>query len=374
MKFPTASSLLLAATSLATALPSPSEQLESRQAALPALDDKIKAKGKLYFGTATDFYGTSGESSDNSYKTILNNTALFGQQTPANAMKWQSTEPNQNQFTYGPGDQIVAYTRERGQLLRCHNLVWQSQLPSWITSQTWTPAQNQTLQNIMKNHITNLVTHWKDACYAWDVVNEPIQENGQYQPSPFLSAIGPAYVPLAFQFAQQAVAATGKDIKLYINDYNIEYSGTKATAMQNIVRDIKNRGIKIDGVGFESHFIVGQTPSCQNQAQVKQQFANLGVDVAVTELDVRFSSLPETQAQLTQQANDYVSSVGSCLDVTSCVGVTVWDFVDKYSWIPGTFSGQGDADLFSNNYQPKPAVNAIATLLQQATALCTSIV
>ncbi|KAL9049299.1 MAG: hypothetical protein Q9162_007292 [Coniocarpon cinnabarinum] len=357
---------LAASAALASAVPTVRSPLESRQAAnVPALDDLIKAKGKVYFGTASDFYGTTAEASDAAYQKVLNNSGLFGQQTPANAMKFQPTEPNQGQFTFGPGDNFVKYAKANGQLIRCHNLIWQSQLPSYITSRQWTPADNATLTAIMKEHITNVVTHFSDACYAWDVVNEPLNGDGTYATaSPFYNAIGAAYIPLAFQFASDAVKQTGKDIKLYVNEYGTENPGAKATALLNIVKDVKNRGIKIDGVGFESHFIVGQTPSRASQTSVKQQFAAAGVDVAVTELDVRFSSLPPTQAQLQQQATDYVNSVGSCLDVPRCVGVTVWDFDDKYSWIPSTFSGQGQADLFNSDLTVKPAVAAIAQLLQ----------
>ena len=364
MKFTITAPLLLAATQLTNALPGAS--LESRQAAATDLNTLIKAKGKTYFGTATDFLGNGAEATDRTYQALLNNTAEFGQQTPGNAMKWQFTEPSQNSFNYADGDKFVAYAKANNQLIRCHNLVWASQLPSWITGRTWTAADNSTLQEIMKNHITNLVTHWADACYAWDVVNEPLNDDATatYKSSPFYSAIGPAYIPLAFQYAEQAVKATGKDIKLYLNEYNNEYAGAKATKLLSIVQDVKNRGIQIDGVGFESHFIVGQTPSRSAQSSVKQQFADLGVDVAVTELDVRFSSLPPTSAQLTQQATDYVNSVGSCLDVTRCVGVTVWDFDDKYSWIPSTFSGSGSADLYNQDLTAKPAVSAIAAALQ----------
>lgn len=362
MKLNTIAPLLVAAADITSALPS-SHAFHARAAA-PALNDLIKAKGKTYFGTASDFVGNPGEATDTGYQQLLNNTALFGQQTPGNAMKWQFTEPTQNEFDYAQSDAFVAYAKANNQLIRCHNLVWNSQLPSFITSRTWTPADNDTLQAIMKNHITNLVTHYKDDCYAWDVVNEPLNDgDGSFKAGPFLSAIGTGYVALAFQFAQEAVAATGKDIKLYVNEYNNEYAGAKATALMNLVSDIKARGIQIDGVGFESHFIEGETPSRADQAAVKQQFAALGVDVAVTELDVRFSSLPPTDAQLAQQATDYDNSVGSCLDTPECVGVTVWDFDDEYSWIPGTFSGSGEADLYNADLTAKPVVDSLATLL-----------
>jgi endo-1,4-beta-xylanase len=131
-------------------------------------------------------------------------------------------------------------------------------------------------------------------------------------------------------------------VKLYYNDYNVEYSGAKSTAALNLVKKLKARGIKIDGVGLQAHFIVGSTPGLSAQTANLETFTAEGVEVAYTELDVRFTSLPPTDAGLTQQKTDYYNTVAACV-AAGCVGVTIWDYTDKYSWIPSTFSGQGDA-------------------------------
>ena len=325
-----------------------------------------KAAGKKYFGTATDFYGTPAEASDRSYQAILNDTAEFGQQTPGNAQKFAYSEPTQGQFNFAPGDAAVAYAKANNQMVRCHNLIWYSQLPSWLTSQTWTSADNQTMQGIMEEHISSMISHYGSSCYAWDVVNEPLNDDatGSMRSSPFYDAIGPEYFPLAFKFASAAAAkVTPTPPKLYVNEYNIEYAGAKATSMLNLVNSVKAQGIQLDGVGFESHFIVGETPDRTSQTAVKNQFTAAGVEVAITELDVRFSSLPPTSSQLTQQATDYANSVGSCVDVTGCVGVTIWDFDDKYSWVPSTFSGQGEACVYNQDLTPKPAAQSIVSVL-----------
>jgi endo-1,4-beta-xylanase len=181
-------------------------------------------------------------------------------------------------------------------------------------------------------------------------------------PLQFYNTIGPEYIPIAFETA----ALYDPDVKLYYNDYNIEYSGAKATAAANIVASLKARGIKIDGVGLQAHFIVGGTPSESDLISVLKRYTSLGVETAYTELDVRFSALPEDAAGLTQQANDYSSVVSACLSVDDCIGVTVWDFVDKYSWIPSTFPGQGDADLWFSNFTKHPAYYSVASVLAAA--------
>jgi hypothetical protein len=97
-----------------------------------------------------------------------------------------------------------------------------------------------------------------------------------------------------------------------------------------------------------------------------QRFANLGLDVAVTELDDRFTSLPASTAGLQQQATDFSNAVKACLGVSRCVSITQWAIGDADSWVPGAFSGQGAADMFDQNYMPKPAFTAVQTALAGA--------
>jgi len=232
-------------------------------------------------------------------------------------------------------------------------LNWYNQLPNWLTSGTWGKAN---LTAVLENHVTNLVKHFGDRCYAWDVVNEALSDSGTgnladnstWRSDIWYNTIGPEYVAIAFRAAEAAVKANKLKVKLYYNDYNIESAGNKSKAAQALVKSLKDAGIQIDGVGLQSHFIVGETPSRAAQTANMQAFAALGVDTALTELDVR-TTTPPTLAAQQQQVLDYESSVGACADVDTCVGVTVWDFDDSYSWIPSTFPGQGYGDLF---FQP----------------------
>ncbi|TGO74476.1 hypothetical protein BELL_0280g00170 [Botrytis elliptica] len=319
------------------------------------LDTLAKAAGLKYFGSATD----NGELTDAQYTAILSNNSQFGQITPGNTQKWQYTEPTQNTFSYTQGDVVVDFAEKNDQLLRCHNLCWYNQLPSWVTSGKWT---NETLIAVLKNHIKNEVTYYKGKCYAWDVVNEAFNDDGTWRSFIFYDTIGPEYIPIAFETA----ALYDPDVKLYYNDYNIESSGAKATAALNLVKSLKARGIKIDGVGLQAHFIVGSTPSESALATTLQSFTALDVEVAYTELDVRFSTLPPTTAGLAQQGVDYANTVNACLSVDGCVGITIWDFTDAYSWIPSTFSGQGDACLWYANYTVHPAYNNVVAALSAA--------
>jgi endo-1,4-beta-xylanase len=298
-----------------------------------------------YFGTAL-----TGNLLSNTTVTNIAGTQ-FDMATPGNEMKWDTTEATRGTFNFGPGDQIVAFAQAHNMRIRGHNLVWHSQLAAWVTS---LPLAQ--VQAAMENHITTEATHYKGKLYAWDVVNEPFDDNGVLRNDVFFQAMGSGYIADALRTARAADPAA----KLYLNDYNIEGSGAKADAMLALVTSLKQQGVPIDGVGFESHFINGQVPASM-QANM-QRFANLGLDVAVTELDDRIQ-LPTTTANLAQQAADFSNVVKACLAISRCVGVTQWAVGDPDSWIPGFFSGFGAATLYDNNYQPKPAYNAVVTAL-----------
>lgn len=167
---------------------------------------------------------------------------------------------------------------------------------------------------------------------------EPFNDDGTWRTDVFYNTLGTSYVQIALNAARQADSSA----KLYINDYNIEYPGAKSTAMQNLVKSLKQANVPLDGIGLQSHFIVGSTPSASSLQQNMNAFTALGVEVAITELDIRMT-LPSTAALLAQQKTDYTTVISSCEAVKGCVGITVWDWTDKYSWVPGTFSGQGAA-------------------------------
>ncbi|KAL2131856.1 hypothetical protein VTI74DRAFT_4544 [Chaetomium olivicolor] len=301
------------------------------------------AAGKLYFGTAMET--TNFDDAD--YQTISNNRNEFGMFTHENSLKWEVTEPQQGQFVFTQSDAVAQKVKSNGQQLRCHTLTWHSQLPSFVSSGTWTPT---TLSAVITAHITNVVTHYAGQCYAWDVVNEALNDNGTFRQSVFFTTMGAAYIPLSFQVAASADPST----KLYYNDFNLETVPAKADGAAQIVQLVKDTGAKIDGVGFQAHLTVGQTSSRESLAATLSRFTALGVEVAYTELDIAHPRLPASDADREQQSQDYAAAVGSCLDVEG--------------WVPSTFPGKGDACLYTARYEKKLAYLAVERLLVKAGA------
>ena len=286
-----------------------------------------------------------------------------------------ATEPEQNVFNYTGGDVVLDIAEDHGKLVRCHNLIWSNQLSDWVTNGNWTA---ETLTAAMKNHIQTIIAHWGDRCYSWDVINEALASNGTFSESIWYDVIGPEYFFLAFQFAQETVEQNKLKVKLFYNDYGIETPGNKSAALSGLISEAQSRGIRIDGVGLESHFALGEPtnppPTLASLLTQQSAYASLGIEIAVTELDVRFNftdpdytNAYNNYTSLGQQAQVYYDSVSSCMQTVNCIGVTQWDFDDEYSWIPNTFAGEGGADIYTNTTSGlvrKPAYYACADAIE----------
>lgn len=190
---------------------------------------------------------------------------------------------------------------------------------------------------------------YKGKIYAWDVVNEVLEENGQLRNNIFYQKFGESYITRAFKLARRA----DPEAKLYINDYSIEYSNSNKTeGMYNLVRKLKSAGVPIDGVGFQSHFHEGGVPV--NLEETLKKFIDLGVEVAITELDIQSKGNEE------QQAKDYAMVFDVCAKLPKCVSVSVWGWSDKYA-----FNKAGRPSLWDSSLQPKRSVSAVQTVLKQ---------
>ncbi|MFG1753482.1 endo-1,4-beta-xylanase [Streptosporangium sandarakinum] len=303
-----------------------------------------EARGK-FIGTAV---ATTQLANEASYRTIA--ATEFNQVTPENAMKWDATEPSRNQFNFSGADAVVAFAAQNGQQVHGHTLVWHSQTPSWVENLDAT-----TLRSAMNNHIATVVGRYADnpVVKSWDVVNEAFNEDGTMRDSFWYRKLGSGYIADAFRAAR----AADPDVKLCINDYNVEGVNAKSTAMYNLVKTLRGQGVPIDCVGFQGHLSLqyGFPGQVKENAQ---RFADLGVDVRFTEIDVRMA-VPRDSAKDARQATYYRNVMDACLAVSRCVGVTIWGFTDKYSWVPDTFPGEGAALPYDENYGRKPAYTAI---------------
>jgi endo-1,4-beta-xylanase len=310
----------------------------------------------------------------------------FNMVEPEDAMKWWVVRQNENAFDFRQGDEVVRFAQAHGMKVRGHCLVWDHDNPQWLTQGHFSPEQ---LSQLLQQHIATVMKHYAGQVFAWDVVNEALDENGNAknslwynQPGISLSRKGTAYVEQAFRWAHEA----DPHALLFYNEAEGEALNRKSDAIYAMVKDFKHRGVPIDGVGLQLHISQLDFDTAALAANIARLTA-LGVQVHITELDV---SLPldsnghdskskdsnskdpnskDSNGQahsddLLRQAKVYRGIARACLNSPGCTAIQTWGFTDKYSWIGSHSHGTRGAALpFDHEYKPKPAYDAMLSEL-----------
>lgn len=280
----------------------------------------------------------------------------FNSLTAENVMKWSSLQPSEGNFRFNNADKIIDFALDNDMKVRGHALCWHQQAPDWIFEDNGQVASKQVVIERLRTHISNVVSHFKGKVYAWDVVNEAIDDGGNiYRGSKWYNICGEDFIIEAFKAARQA----DPELKLFYNDYSTTQP-IKRDKIYKLLKKLKDKGL-VDGVGMQSHWNIN-APSNGLIIDAIQKYASLGIEIQITELDVsvypsnsdqksEYTNSIETQQQIAYA--NFFSTFRTYKD--NITSVTFWGVTDKDSWLNNwPVNGRTNYPLlFDSNHNPK---------------------
>jgi len=295
-------------------------------------------------------------SSDPTYARML--WEQYSITTAGNACKWGKIQRTRGVFVYDDCETSLQAAEKHNVSFRGHNLCWGNNNPQWLLDGNFNSSE---LAAILQNYITTVVSNFGDRMYAWDVVNEALNNTGFKPAVPWYPTL-PNYVDLAFQYAR-AADPSGK-IKLFYNDFSIDRINAKSDVVYAMVKSMKARDIPIDGVGLQMHISSANPPPRKSVQSNIERLVALGVEVHITELDVKCFDCNGT-AGLQRQATVYADMLRACLAVKGCTSFETWGFTDRYSWLNGDRCHDENCYPlpYDKDYKAKPAVKAMLDVL-----------
>lgn len=319
---------------------------------LPSLREIYKDYFDL--GVAVSIAGWSSRTIDSHRELFIPH---FSSLTAENEMKPEALQPREGSFNFSDSNKLMALAKENNMKVRGHTLVWHAQTPDWFfkdkdgnliyDKKDITDEDRQLVIQRLEDHIEGVLDYFGDSVYVWDVVNETVSDDGNYihRPnSPWYRVLGNDFMNVAFNKAHEV----NPNIKLFYNDYNAEMVYKRGRTL-SMLRDLINDGVPIHGIGIQGHWGVNG-PSITEIEDAIKMYANLGLEVHFTELDIGLDDKTlEEQAERFREVFKLFKKYKGV--VTS---VTLWGVADDASWRPDDYPL-----LFDEEHQPKPAFWAI---------------
>ncbi len=284
----------------------------------------------------------------------------FSSLTCENEMKPTELHPAPNEYTFDNADAVANFAREKGISMRGHTFVWHNQTPAWF----FDSATAETLTETLKNHIQTVFSRYSDITYAWDVVNEAINDypdGGILRAnSPYLPILGEDYLYDVFKLAKSIIPS---EADLVYNDYN-ECDPVKRTRIIEAIKSINREEKLVSVIGMQSHWRIGE-PSLDTIKETLELYAATGCRIQITELDVSMHKWNEaegtawyTPENVRAHANFYGDIFKIFREYAEVIdSVTLWGVIDGASWLNG-FPVPNRPDkplLFDDNGEAKEA-------------------
>lgn len=246
---------------------------------------------------------------------------------PGLELKWDRLRPGPDAFDFAPAEEIAGFAAANGMGLRGHTLVWHEALPRWFDPASMpAPALRATLER----HIRTVAGHWRGRIASWDVVNEPLGEDG-LRDTPLAD---PALIRLCFEWAREADPMA----RLVLNDFDIELGDRRqerrrATLLRLLERLLRE-GAPVQALGIQAHLAPRSAPfDAARLARFLREVAGMGLLIEVTELDIVDRLLPADiaarDAEAAAMAADFLRVA---LDQPAMRMLVLWGLSDLQSW------------------------------------------
>lgn len=326
------------------------------------MDNSLRSvanKRKIFVGAAVN---TNLLDKDQDYTDVLKTE--FNMVVPENAMKWHTLRPQKDVYDFAQADKLVSFAEENKMAVRGHTLVWGAKMPEWFDLLGATSMSKN-----IHEYINKVAGRYKGKVYAWDVVNEAFDDSGEYAPSELLSSVGPQYIEESFRQAREV----DPDTKLFWNEWGADCINKRSDKFYQEVKKLLSKNVPIDGVGFQMHTGLGRPetttplPDVGSVRENFKRFADLGLEIHITEMDVQIESAPgDWQDKLREEADFYGEIMKMSLEFSNFKAFLVWGVDDKHSWIFTYLTDKKDAPLlFDESYKPKPAYFAVKKALEE---------
>lgn len=288
-------------------------------------------------------------------------------------MKMNPIYVGPDQFDFSGGDAIVDFAKENGFRVHGHALVWHEAIPNWLNNFNGT---DQEFEDLVETYIKTTVTHFAQektlvdgeevpVVESWDVVNEAFTNAAEN--AVFRLRMGEDYVAKCFTWAREA----DPDVKLFYNDYNLEFDANKVNQVTNMIDEFRNNGTPIDGVGLQTHINLYYPPlntfqNCLNLLLEKDVLIHFSeIDMTINR-DNDISELTYERALAQEKRYKEIVDFYFSIPEDKRFGITVWGLRDVESWLLSFHNNPNEYPLlFDENFNHKIAHRGFVEGLHQ---------
>lgn len=256
-----------------------------------------------------------------------------------NELKMAVVMPEPGRTDFAPADSVVRFARAHGQRLRGHALVWHEALPGWVAEQLAkaSPAQ---AEDFLRRWIGTAMGRYRGMIESWDVLNEvlagygPVRREDGLRETPWLAALGPGYLDLAFRLAHE----TDPSAVLTWNEDSLEhdFGWVEARRARVLTRleAMRKRGVPVRRFGIQAHLVSDHPFDAAKFRRFLRELGQLGVGIAITELDIDDKAFPADPVVRDRGVADFARRfLDVALDEPALLDVVTWGLFDGDTWL-----------------------------------------